>query len=131
MVGFTASAGGKSTVADTSGGFEPAYMKLLDTGELKERARRAEEHLADCDLCARYCRVDRRTSIRGAACRTGEHAVVHSFGPHHGEEDCLRGWAGSGTIFFSWCNLRCVYCQNWEISWKGEGQRSRAYNWHG
>ena len=122
MVGFTASAGGKSKVADTSGGFEPAYMKLLDTGELQERAGRAEQHLADCDLCARYCRVDRRTSIRGAACRTGEHAVVHSFGPHHGEEDCLRGWAGSGTIFFSWCNLRCLYCQNWEISWKGEGQ---------
>lgn len=71
-----------SKVADTSGGFEPAYMKLLDTGELQERAGRAEQHLADCDLCARYCRVDRRTSIRGAACRTGEHAVVHSFGPH-------------------------------------------------
>jgi putative pyruvate formate lyase activating enzyme len=124
MVGFTASAGGESKLADTSddAGFEPAYMKLLDTGELKERARRAEQRLGHCDLCARYCRVDRRTSIRGAACRTGEDAVVHSFGPHHGEEDCLRGWAGSGTIFFSWCNLRCLYCQNWEISWKGGGR---------
>jgi putative pyruvate formate lyase activating enzyme len=97
-------------------------MKLLRSGEFKERVRRAEQHLGDCELCARYCRVDRRTSRRGAVCRTGKHAVVHSFGPHHGEEDCLRGWAGSGTIFFSWCNLRCVYCQNWEIGWKGEGQ---------
>jgi putative pyruvate formate lyase activating enzyme len=102
--------------------FEPAYVKLQENGGLEERARRAEEHLADCDLCARYCHVDRRTSIRGAACRTGTRAVVQSFGPHHGEEDCLRGWAGSGTIFFSWCNLRCVFCQNWEIAWKGEGQ---------
>jgi putative pyruvate formate lyase activating enzyme len=47
---------------------------------------------------------------------------VHSFGPHHGEENPIRGWNGSGTIFFAWCNLRCVFCQNWEISWKGIGQ---------
>jgi putative pyruvate formate lyase activating enzyme len=47
---------------------------------------------------------------------------VHSYGPHHGEEDPLRGWAGSGTIFFTWCNLRCVFCQNWEISQKGIGR---------
>jgi putative pyruvate formate lyase activating enzyme len=57
----------------------------------------------------------------GAVCRTGERAVVHSFGPHYGEEAVLRGWNGSGTIFFSWCNLRCVFCQNWEISQKGIG----------
>ena len=56
---------------------------------------------------------------------------MHSFGPHHGEEDCLRGWAGSGTIFFSWCNLRCVYCQNWEISWKGEGREVERCSWPG
>ncbi|HVO91585.1 MAG TPA: radical SAM protein [Terriglobales bacterium] len=48
--------------------------------------------------------------------------MVHSFGAHHGEEDVLRGWRGSGTIFFSWCNLRCVFCQNWEISHKGMGR---------
>ena len=75
-----------------------------------------------CDLCARYCHVDRLVTVEGAVCRTGEHAVVHSFGPHHGEEDVLSGWNGSGTIFFSWCNLRCVYCQNWEISHKGVGR---------
>jgi len=55
-------------------------------------------------------------------CRTGERAIVYSAGPHHGEEDCLRGAHGSGTIFFSFCNMRCVYCQNWDISWRGEGR---------
>ena len=55
-------------------------------------------------------------------CRTGERAIVNSFGPHHGEEDPLRGWSGSGTIFFSWCSLRCVFCQNWDISQKGMGR---------
>jgi putative pyruvate formate lyase activating enzyme len=99
----------------------PAYLRLHRSGELARRACEAERHLADCDLCARYCRVNRLESKRGAVCRTGARAVVHSYGPHHGEEDCLRGWKGSGTIFFSWCNLRCVFCQNWEISWKGQG----------
>jgi putative pyruvate formate lyase activating enzyme len=121
MINTTASSPGNNDAADPSE-LRPTYVSLLRSGELVERAARATEHLADCDLCARYCHVDRRTSIRGAACRTGECAIVHSFGPHHGEEDCVRGWSGSGTIFFSWCNLRCVYCQNWEISWKGEGQ---------
>ncbi len=100
---------------------EPLYRALMRSGELAERARHARKRLEDCDLCARYCRVNRLETIRGAVCRTGERAVVSSYGPHHGEEDCLRGWRGSGTIFFAWCNLRCVYCQNWEISWKGEG----------
>ena len=101
--------------------FEPAYLRLSRSGELAERARLARAHLEDCDLCARYCRVNRLQGTRGAVCRTGERAVVSSFGPHHGEEGCLRGRRGSGTIFFTWCNLRCVYCQNWEISWKGAG----------
>lgn len=113
--GMVAGGGGNATAA-------PAYLALLATGELHERVRHAERHLADCDLCARACHVDRRVSIRGAACRTGRRAVIHGFGPHHGEEDCLRGWGGSGTIFFSWCNLRCVYCQNWEISRRGDGE---------
>jgi len=100
----------------------PAYRRLCETGELAERARLALARLADCDLCARYCRVDRRQGIAGAACRTGRLAVVSSHGPHHGEESCLSGWQGSGTIFFSWCNLRCLYCQNSDISWEGEGR---------
>lgn len=102
--------------------FEPAYLRLLRSGELAERAHWSRQRLENCDLCARYCRVDRRRSIRGAVCRTGEKAVVYSAAPHHGEEDCLRGRRGSGAIFFSWCNLRCVYCQNWEIAWRGEGE---------
>jgi putative pyruvate formate lyase activating enzyme len=64
--------------------------------------------------------------VQGAVCRTGEHAIAHSHGPHHGEEDPLRGSKGSGTIFFSWCNLRCVYCQNWDISQKGLGREVEA-----
>ncbi|HWP01730.1 MAG TPA: radical SAM protein [Methylococcus sp.] len=105
-------------------GFEPGYEKLLETGELELRAQKAREHLQACDLCARYCRVNRLETIQGAVCRTGELAVVYGWGPHHGEEDPLRGWNGSGTIFFSWCNLRCVFCQNWEISQRGEGRQT-------
>ena len=100
----------------------PAYLELARTGELAQRVARAWRHLEDCDLCARYCRMNRLQTIKGAVCRTGERAVVHSHGPHHGEEDPLRGRFGSGTIFFSWCNLRCVYCQNWDISQKGLGR---------
>jgi putative pyruvate formate lyase activating enzyme len=101
---------------------EPAYLKLFRSGELGERVRQAFQRLENCDLCARYCHVNRLLTIEGAVCRTGEQAIVHSFGPHHGEEAVLRGWNGSGTIFFSWCNLRCVFCQNWEISQRGMGR---------
>lgn len=115
---------GATADSQRRGLFEPAYLRLLRSGELAERACSAGQTLENCDLCARYCRVDRRHSIRGAVCRTGERAVVYSATPHHGEEDCLRGLRGSGTIFFSWCNLRCVYCQNWEIAWQGEGEET-------
>lgn len=104
------------------GAWEPAYRALHRSGELARRAREARRRLASCDLCARYCRVNRLESVRGAVCRTGVRAVVHGYGPHHGEEDPLRGTRGSGTIFFSWCNLRCVYCQNWSISHRGGGR---------
>jgi putative pyruvate formate lyase activating enzyme len=101
---------------------EPAYLALLASGELARRAREADDRLAACDLCARYCHVDRHRSIRGAVCRTGDLAVVSSCGPHHGEERPLSGRHGSGTIFFSWCSLRCDFCQNWEISRRGLGE---------
>ncbi len=103
-------------------GFRPAYLDLLASGELDARARIASRHLESCDLCARRCRVDRRRSLRGAVCRTGERARVDGAFPHFGEEAPLTGRNGSGTIFFSWCNLRCVYCQNWEVSWGGAGR---------
>jgi putative pyruvate formate lyase activating enzyme len=102
--------------------FQPAYLTLLENNQLQARAEEAYAHLADCDLCARYCHVNRFKTVKGAVCRTGVRAVVNSFGPHHGEEDPLRGTNGSGTIFFSWCSLRCVFCQNWEISQKGMGR---------
>jgi putative pyruvate formate lyase activating enzyme len=71
-------------------------------------------------VCPRDCDVDRLRDETGL-CHSGRHARVSSFFAHFGEEDCLRGWNGSGTIFFSFCNLRCKFCQNWETSQEGEG----------
>ncbi|HXE75063.1 MAG TPA: radical SAM protein [Candidatus Xenobia bacterium] len=104
--------------------FQPAYLSLFESGELERRAERALALLADCTLCPRDCHVD-RLHDRFAVCKTGRYAVVSSYFPHHGEEDCLRGWNGSGTIFFGWCNLRCVFCQNFETSWEGVGQKTK------
>lgn len=100
---------------------EPNYVQLHRQGKLAQRAALAYERMRNCDLCARYCHVNRFESTKGAVCRTGQRAVVNSYGAHHGEEAPLSGWRGSGTIFFSWCSLRCVFCQNWEISQKGLG----------
>jgi putative pyruvate formate lyase activating enzyme len=74
-----------------------------------------------CRVCPRRCETDRLADGAGV-CLVGRHAVVSSFGPHHGEEDCLRGWHGSGTIFLSGCNLRCAFCQNAEISQQLSGE---------
>ncbi len=101
----------------------PSYLSLHESGELARRAERAVESLADCVMCARECHADRsRETPEKSFCRTGRHARVSSAFPHHGEEPCLRGRNGSGTIFFSFCNLRCVFCQNYEISWLGQGR---------
>jgi putative pyruvate formate lyase activating enzyme len=94
--------------------WRPAYTRLTRSG-LRDRAARAVSLLGDCRLCPRDCGVD-RLSDRWSACKTGRHAVVSSCFPHFGEEDCLRGRHGSGTIFFAHCNLRCVFCQNYDIS---------------
>jgi putative pyruvate formate lyase activating enzyme len=102
------------------GTFRPAYLTLHEHGLLAERAYQAREHEKSCDLCGRYCRVDRRTKFGG--CRTGTSARIASFGPHHGEEDPLRGRRGSGTIFIGRCNLRCKYCQNSDISQADAGR---------
>jgi putative pyruvate formate lyase activating enzyme len=101
----------------------PAYLELLQSGELAVRARQAIASLADCALCGRQCHADRLDPLHPKSfCRTGREAWVSSFFPHHGEEPCLRGSGGSGTIFFTHCNLRCVFCQNYDISWQGEGR---------
>src|SRR5574341_509697 len=96
-------------------GWEPAYLALARSGELARRVERALASLRSCRVCPRDCDVD-RLADGYAFCKTGRHAVVSSTFPHFGEEDCLRGWNGSGTIFFSHCNLRCVFCQNYDIS---------------
>ena len=100
--------------------FEPAYLQLNETGELKGRVERALEALHSCQVCPRNCKVN-RLDDKFAVCKTGRFAVVSSHFAHFGEEDCLRGWKGSGTIFFSGCNLRCVFCQNFDISWQLRG----------
>jgi putative pyruvate formate lyase activating enzyme len=104
--------------------FKPSYLQLHFDGTLAERALQARRHEEACDLCARYCGVNR--SERHGACRTGLRARVASYGAHHGEEDPLRGLHGSGTIFFSWCNLRCQYCQNHDISQAPSGRELEA-----
>lgn len=105
---------------------QAGYRRLLETGALEERVAEAKRRLAACDLCGRHCGVNRLKGSRGTVCRTGERATVYSYGAHHGEEDCLRGWNGSGAIFFSRCNLRCAFCQNWDISLLGEGSERSA-----
>jgi putative pyruvate formate lyase activating enzyme len=92
----------------------PAYS-TLPADALRKRAASAIAALEDCTACPRDCHVNRLEN-HWSACKTGRHAAVSSFFAHFGEEDCLRGWRGSGTIFFSHCNLRCVFCQNYDIS---------------
>jgi putative pyruvate formate lyase activating enzyme len=92
-----------------------SYLNLFVSGELEDKVLEAHQRLANCDICAWECRVDRLAGKHGV-CRTGERAHISSYGPHLGEEDPLRGWRGSGTIFFSHCNMRCQYCQNHDIS---------------
>jgi len=89
-------------------------------GWLKSRVDEAIEELRNCKACPRDCGVNRLDNKTGA-CNTGRKAIVSSAFPHFGEESVLQGWNGSGTIFFGMCNLRCVFCQNWDISQKKNG----------
>jgi putative pyruvate formate lyase activating enzyme len=100
--------------AASSPTFRSAYLSL-GSAERHRRAERGIATLADCRGCPRDCRVN-RLEDKWAACKTGRYAIVSSHFAHFGEEDCLRGWRGSGTIFFGHCNLRCVFCQNYDIS---------------
>ena len=101
------------------------YCGLLDSGGLAERVAQARERLRRCHVCPRHCAIDRIEGDLGF-CLVGAQSFVFSYGPHHGEEAPLRGWSGSGTIFFASCNLRCVYCQNYEISQLREGREVSA-----
>ncbi len=100
--------------------YEPVAVKAFKTGLLKERVDQALEELKDCRACPRDCGINRLEDKKGA-CNTGRKAIVSSAFPHFGEESVLQGWNGSGTIFFGMCNLRCVFCQNWDISQKKNG----------
>jgi putative pyruvate formate lyase activating enzyme len=97
-----------------------AFLSLVKTGELGKRASLAWEQLNACNGCGWQCGVNRRGGQLGK-CQTGEMARVSSYGPHHGEEGPLSGWRGSGTIFFTRCNLNCQFCQNYDISQTDNG----------
>ncbi len=101
----------------------PAYLDPAVRGSMERRVAAALEELACCRACPRNCKVNRLAG-EAKVCRTGRYAKVSSAFPHRGEEDCLRGTRGSGTIFFGMCNLHCVFCQNWDISQSPGGRES-------
>ncbi len=93
----------------------PSYLKLLATGELEQRVKTAQEMLEPCTICSEKCRAHRRSGQSGR-CLIADQAIVADYSPHFGEEAPIRGTRGSGTVFFSGCNMHCVYCQNHSIS---------------
>lgn len=99
----------------------PVYLNLLESGEFEHRVKALNQMLEDCVLCPRQCKVNRLRGEKGY-CRTLNRPIVSSYQSHFGEEDELVGRNGSGTIFFSNCNLSCVFCQNYQISQCGEGR---------
>jgi putative pyruvate formate lyase activating enzyme len=99
--------------------FKPAYIDLFNKGILRERAEEALRRLSDCRICPRHCGVNRRADEKGR-CGAGKDLEVASFGAHFGEERPLVGRNGSGTIFFAHCNLKCSFCQNYDISHPGD-----------
>lgn len=100
--------------------FQPGYINLYKTGKLRERVENARNLLNECQICPRRCRVNRLENKMGV-CKVGRLPKVSSYNPHFGEESPLVGMYGSGTIFITSCNLGCVFCQNYEISHRGEG----------
>lgn len=105
--------------------FVPKYITAKEKGWLKGKIQAASDILRACTLCPRLCRIDRTKDEKGY-CATGKRAKVASFAPHFGEEPPLVGDRGSGTIFFSHCGLQCVFCQNHDISIRGEGRAADA-----
>lgn len=101
--------------------FEPAYIQTHRKGRLKTKIKDAFELLISCVLCPRMCRVDRLSGETGI-CKTADRAYVSSYNAHFGEEAPLVGKNGSGTIFFTHCNLMCTFCQNYDISHQGFGE---------
>jgi putative pyruvate formate lyase activating enzyme len=108
-----------SSVKDTP--WLPAYGKLENDGRLAQRVEDAYAIFEECRLCPRECGVNRLNGERGY-CNAPSTVMIYSAHPHYGEEVSLVGKGGSGTIFFSNCNLRCAFCQNWPISIEGQGR---------
>lgn len=104
---------------------EPIYLKTYQSGSLQQKVDTATGMLKECVVCPRKCRVNRMKGRKGV-CRTGRLAVVSSYNPHFGEENPLVGTGGSGTIFFTNCNLLCIFCQNYDISHLGHGHEVTA-----
>jgi putative pyruvate formate lyase activating enzyme len=102
--------------------FAPSYLGLHGTGELKRRGEELWQIMESCRLCPRQCGVNRLEGEKGF-CRASSDLIIASHHAHFGEEDPLVGDGGSGTVFFSNCGLRCVFCINWDISWDGRGKR--------
>ena len=100
---------------------EPSYIQLYRSGQIEERLKLLKEILKSCQLCPRQCKVNRLKGEKGY-CKAPYELMVSSAFPHFGEEPPLVGLYGSGTIFLTHCNLRCVFCQNYEISHLGEGE---------
>lgn len=107
--------------------FTPSYLGLYEKGELSQRIQLLREFLKECRLCPRECRVDRLNGEIGI-CQAGSEPMVSSAFPHFGEEPPLVGHHGSGTIFLTHCNLRCIFCQNYDISHLGNGERMTSSN---
>ena len=101
--------------------YQPSYVALHEKGVLKKKVTALREILSNCRLCPRACEVNRLEGEQGY-CRAGGEAMISSAFPHFGEEPPLVGSHGSGTIFLTHCNLRCVFCQNYDISHLGEGR---------
>lgn len=99
----------------------PGYLRLLASGKLRTRVTEARKHLNECNLCPHGCGINRKEKT--GFCRASDQVIVASYGPHFGEESVLVGTRGSGTIFFAYCNMSCVFCQNCELSFGGEGER--------
>jgi putative pyruvate formate lyase activating enzyme len=102
--------------------FIPSYITLHEKGELRQRIKLLKEFLKECRLCPRECRVNRLDGEAGV-CQAGSELMVSSAFPHFGEEPPLVGYQGSGTIFLTHCNLRCIFCQNYDISHLGGGEQ--------
>jgi len=108
---------------------EPGYIALYHSGELDRRAQALEARLASCDICPRECHVNRLEGEPGF-CHSGRLPIVSAVCAHHGEEPVLSGSMGSGTIFFGNCNMRCLYCQNYQISQNWRKQKSKETDYH-